>query len=169
MQRIMIIGGPGSGKSTVARRLGAATGLPVVHIDPMFWAPGWVQRSVDETYAMIEQAVRGPAWIFEGNNTPTLAMRAERADLILFLDLPRRLRMWRLVKRTLRYLGRTRPDMAPGCPERFDIAFFRFAWAYDDGGRLRARAFCTQWQGRRKVLRLTSPEAVEAFLKTCEG
>lgn len=59
-RRIMIIGGSGSGKSTLARTIGGLTGLPVIHIDPMYWAPGWVQRSPEETRALSLAAA--PSW-----------------------------------------------------------------------------------------------------------
>ncbi|MDL2203738.1 hypothetical protein QQF51_13830 [Brucella intermedia] len=48
MKRIMIIGGAGSGKSSLARALGDITGLPVVHIDTLYWQPGWVMQPRDE-------------------------------------------------------------------------------------------------------------------------
>ncbi len=48
MQRVMIVGQPGSGKSALARKLGQRTGFPVIHIDTIHWQPGWVERSWDE-------------------------------------------------------------------------------------------------------------------------
>ena len=72
MQRIMIIGGPGSGKSTLARSLGQKLGLPVVHLDPMFWAPGWVQRDSTQTQVLIAAAAARDAWIFAGNTNGLL-------------------------------------------------------------------------------------------------
>lgn len=165
MQRIMILGGSGSGKSTLARQIGAITGLPVVHIDPMYWAPGWVPRSAEETRALSLAAAAGQAWVFEGNHTETMEARAERADLIVFLDLPRGLRLWRAVWRSLRHYGRTRPDMPPDCPERLDFGFLKtFVWGYDTRSRPRALAVLDRWRDRRRVVTLRSRAEVQRFL-----
>ncbi len=127
MKRIMIIGGSGSGKSTLARKIGAAIGLPVVHIDPMYWKPGWVQRSKAETRALVLEATAAEAWVFDGNHHSTFDQRIARADTLIWLDLPTGLRMWRVVARRWQYRGQTRPDMAPDCPERLNI-YFLFYW-----------------------------------------
>ncbi len=127
MKRIMIFGASGSGKSTLARELGAITGLPVVHIDPMYWKPGWVQRDTAETAALVRAAMARDKWVFDGNHHATFAERIARADTVVFLDFPTVLRLWRVILRTLRFLGRTRPDMEAGCPERFNGEFI-FKW-----------------------------------------
>lgn len=165
LRRIMIIGGSGSGKSTLARDLGALTGLPVIHIDPMYWAPGWVQRPVEETRALSLAAAAGERWVFEGNHVETMDARAERADLIVFLDLPRGLRLRRALWRSLRHWGRTRPDMPPDCPERLDLGFlWTFVWGYDTRSRPRALAVLDRWRGRRPIVVLTRPGQFRAFL-----
>ena len=164
MQRIMIIGGPGSGKSTLARALGARLGLPVVHIDPMFWEPGWVQRDVGQTRAMIAAAAAKKVWIFEGNSSANYAGRAARADLIVFLDLPRPLRLWRIAKRLMMYRGRTRPEMPANCPERLDLGFLAEVWTWDRRTRSKAIALLAEKGGQGTTLRLTSPRQVRRFL-----
>jgi len=123
----MIFGASGSGKSTLARELGAVTGLPVVHIDPMYWKPDWVQRDAAETIKMAQAAIARDAWVFEGNHHRTFPERIARADTVVFLDLPTGLRLWRVIWRTFRSLGKTRPDMGADCPERFSAEFL-FKW-----------------------------------------
>ncbi len=127
MKRVMVFGGSGSGKSTLARNIGAITGLPVVHIDPMYWKPGWVPRSKEETRALVLAATACEAWIFDGNHHSTFEARIARADHVIWLDLPTWLRMWRVLARSWRYRGRTRPDMGANCPERFSASFI-FYW-----------------------------------------
>lgn len=166
MQRVMIIGGPGSGKSTLARELGAATGPPVVHIDPMYWLPGWVPRPRPDVYAMIREAITADRWVFDGNSSDTLDDRLARADTVVFLDLPTWRRLWRITSRTLRYHGRTRPDMPPDCPERFDAEFF-FWWTgcyVLRGSRKIARDFTERARQTHDVYHLRSPRDVEKFL-----
>lgn len=164
LKRVMIIGASGSGKSTLARRLGPALQLPVIHIDPMYYTAGWVQRSSDETYAMIRQAIQAAEWIFEGNHSRSFDERAELADLIVVLRLGRVRRVARTMWRSLRYLGRTRPDMAPGCPERLEWDFhFNWVWQYDQKGGPKADAFVARWKDHRPIVQLTSAAEAKRF------
>ena len=80
IERIMIIGGAGSGKSSLARRLGEITGLPVIHIDTLYWQPGWIMRPRDEIGRLTNEAADQDTWIFEGNHSETMIYRASRAD-----------------------------------------------------------------------------------------
>lgn len=164
MQRVMIIGGPGSGKSTLARALAAKLGLPVVHMDPIYWQGNWVERSASEVMEMACAAADAPAWVFDGNHKRSMDYRAARADLIVMLDMPRTLRLWRVFKRSARYFGRTRPDMGPNCPERFDREFLSFCWNYDADARLRALDFVNGWSARRATRILRNRGEVGAFL-----
>ena len=114
----MIVGQPGSGKSSLAAALGRVTGLPVIHIDRIHWQPGWVERSMAEKTRLCSEAEAGERWIFEGGHSVTWRSRLARADMLVWLDRPVGLRLWRVCKRAVTQLGQTRPDMADGCPER---------------------------------------------------
>jgi adenylate kinase family enzyme len=126
LSRIMIIGAPGSGKSTLARAVGDRLGLPVVHFDHVFWTLGWVERPKAEQEVLAQQIEAQNMWVCEGNFTRTWPSRAARADLVVWLDLPLLLRFWRVLKRVWHWRGRNRPDMADGCPERFDAEFMHY-------------------------------------------
>ena len=117
MRRVMIVGQPGSGKSWLARQIGARLGLPVHHMDHIHWLPGWVERSIPDKQALCAGIEAQEDWVFEGNFSPTVAHRIARADQVIWLDMPVALRLWRVTRRKLGTLGRARPDMAPGCPE----------------------------------------------------
>lgn len=166
MDRIMIFGGSGSGKSTLARQVGEITGLPVIHMDKFFFRPGWEPRSTAEIVGDITAAAQGPRWVFEGNNTKSMAARVTRADLIVFLDMPRMLRMRRAFWRVLRYYGRTRPDMAEGCPERYDHDFlFGWVWNFDHTHRPRYLMLLADWRARgKRIVHLRSRRQVRRFL-----
>ncbi len=153
----MIFGGSGSGKSTLARKIGEITGLPVIHIDPMYFRPGWVHRPKAETRALVLEATARETWVFEGNHHSTLPQRIARADTVIYLDLPTGLRMWRTLARVWRYRGRTRPDSAEGCPERFDFEF-HFKWV--GGYRWRSRA------GDVALMKNLPPHATGVHLKS---
>jgi adenylate kinase family enzyme len=114
MRKVMIVGCSGSGKSTLTRKLGEKTGLPVIHIDKLYWSEGWVQRPPEETQGLIADAIEAPEWVFEGNNSATFRQRARVTDTPAYLCL------YRVLCRAIRHRGEVREDMAPGCPEKLD-------------------------------------------------
>lgn len=167
MRRVMIVGQPGSGKSTLARQLGARTGLPVRHMDHIHWMSGWVERPQTEKTRLARQVEAEEAWIFEGGHSATYTSRAARADLILWLDIPLPLRAWRILRRSLIGWRRTRPDLPPGCPERFGpetLPFWRYVWTSRHTGRDRISRMVAAAPPGTPVIRLTSLAQVRRFL-----
>ena len=152
MQRIIVMGPPGSGKSTLARCLGAQHGLPVFHLDQVWWRPGWIEAPPSEFRAEVERIAALPAWVIDGNYTGTLGPRLLAADTLIYLDVPRWLCLFRILRRTLANHGQVRPDLAPGCPERLDPAFLRFAWSWNGIRRQRNLAVVGGFAGRKAVL-----------------
>lgn len=90
MKRIAIIGSPGAGKSTYAQRLSMITGIQVYHLDKLYWKPGWVETPISEWVEFQQRIVNKEEWIID-----------------IFLDFPRRVCLWRSIKRDIRYRGRT--------------------------------------------------------------
>ena len=129
-RRIALVGSGGAGKSTLATRLGAATGLPVVHLDRLYWSPGWVEPSPEDWAARVEALVAQPTWILDGNFGATAHLRIDAADLVVLVDTPRWRCLWRVLARRLRHRGTNRPDMADGCPERLDRTFVHWVWIF---------------------------------------
>ena len=129
MRRVIIMGPPGSGKSTLARRLGSLNGLPVFHLDHAYWRPGWLSAPPEAFLAEVKRIAALPAWVMDGNYGATLAPRLARADTVVFLDLPPRAYLPRVLRRALAgaVMGRTQ---APGCRERLNAAFLRYAFAW---------------------------------------
>jgi adenylate kinase family enzyme len=87
-RRVVVTGMAGSGKSTLSLELAARTGLPVINLDVHFWKPGWAAPSEAEWREKQSGVLAGHAWIAEGNYRETLDLRLERADTVVFLDLP---------------------------------------------------------------------------------
>jgi adenylate kinase family enzyme len=169
MQRIMIVGQPGSGKSTLAQAMGEKTGLPVVHIDHIHWQPGWVERSRDEKTRLCREVESRDAWIFEGGHSATWDTRLARADLLIWLDLPVTLRFWRVLRRTVIYHGRSRPDLPDDCPEGFHretLPFWRFIWRTRNTARARLQGLWDKAAAGQAKVRLTSARQVARFLET---
>ena len=89
MKRISIVGSGGAGKSTFAHQLADILHLPVIHLDALYWQPGWVATPQDEWRDKQQQLVQQECWIIDGNYTSTLDVRFAVADTIIFLDFPR--------------------------------------------------------------------------------
>jgi adenylate kinase family enzyme len=132
MQRILVMGSSGSGKSTFAQRLSAITGLPMVSLDALFWKPGWLPSDAAEFEQRVTEAAHQPRWIMDGNFISAGGgnLRRDVADAIIWFDLPRRVCMTGIVTRIFTSYGRVRPEMAPGCPEQIDPEFFHYVWTY---------------------------------------
>lgn len=134
MKRVLIIGSGGAGKSTLAKALAERTGLPLIHLDRHYWRPGWTEPPREEWHEHLRALLDGERWIMDGNYGGTLRLRIPYADTIVFLVFPRRLCIWRVLKRYLMHRNRSRDDMADGCPERLAWAFLVFLWRYPVDG-----------------------------------
>jgi adenylate kinase family enzyme len=162
----MIIGAPGTGKSVLARRVGELTGLPVIHLDAELWQPGWVLTPKDQELEALERMVAGDRWIIDGNWANTQEIRLRRADTVIHLDLPRRIYFTRIVKRSIMYRGRSRPDMAVGCPERLDWAFVSFTWRFPRRGHPRNLERIAAHGTHAQIITLRTRREIDAFLAT---
>lgn len=166
MRRVLVIGSPGAGKSTLARHLGRHTGLPLVHLDAHHWRPGWTETPPQEWRERVKHLASGDRWIMDGNYGGTLSLRLPRADTVIFLDYPVWLCLWRAVRRVARYRGRTREDMGPGCEERLDLSFLAYIARFPLEGRKRVQQKLRSFEGR--IIRLRSPAQASQFLASLE-
>ena len=164
MKRVLVIGTGGSGKSTLARRLAERTALPLIHLDAHYWRPGWEPTPPDEWQAKVQQFLAGQTWIIDGNYGGTLDLRLAACDTVIFLDLPRILCVWRVLKRQVRYLGRTRPELSPGCPERLSWEFLTWIWTYPSRRRRDILKRLVGLDQLKRVVILRSSAEVEQFL-----
>jgi len=126
-QKIAIIGCAGSGKTTLALQLKDKLKLPLYHLDQYYWKPGW-QRGDSEVFEKVHTDLcHQDAWIIEGSYYKFLAERATCADLIIFLDVPRGICIWRVLKRSITNFGKSIPGAPQGCKEQlFTLKFLEF-------------------------------------------
>ena len=164
MKRVMIIGGPGSGKSTLAKRVSAITGLPLYHMDQLHFLPGWVEKPKGEWLELIAKIAAREEWITEGGYSATFPIRMPRADTIIWLDLPRLVCFPRVLKRLILHYGRVRGDAAPGCPERLDLDFLKWAWTFNKVHAAKYRVALSTLAPHAHVLRFVSRREAEAFI-----
>ena len=135
MQRALVIGIPGAGKSTFARVLAARTSLPLIHLDAEFWQPGWKITPPREWRSKLTLLVERDSWVMDGNYGASLDLRLPRADTVLWFDYPRHVCLRRVLWRIATTYGRVRDDLAPGCPEQLDAEFLRYVWDFNTKSR----------------------------------
>jgi adenylate kinase family enzyme len=131
MRRVAIIGSPGAGKSTFARKLGERLHIPVIHLDKLYWQPGWVEPDPKCWRETLTCALNAKSWIMDGHYGSTLDLRLGAADTVILLEFSRALCLWRVFIRVLRTYGRNRADMGPGCYEKVDWEFIKFIWNFN--------------------------------------
>jgi adenylate kinase family enzyme len=168
MKKVLVIGAGGAGKSTFARRLGAALQLEVIHLDRHYWQPGWVESPKAEWQRTVAELSRRDAWVMDGNYSGTLDVRLAACDTVVFLDLARTRCLWRILKRRVVYRAGCRPDMAPGCPERFSLEFMLWVWNYARRTRPEVVARLEEHAQGKRVIHLRTPAEVERFLAAAE-
>ncbi len=125
MKRIVIIGSPGTGKSTFAKQLAEQTNVPLIHLD-------YYYHSTEHDYYTNKKSWRAKAdsfteadkWIIDGNFGATMAKRLERADTILYFDMPTYIALVGVVKRWLIANHSVRPEMPDDWQERPSFSFF---------------------------------------------
>lgn len=166
MERVVVVGCSGSGKTTVARMLGERLGAPVTDLDGLFWLPGWQERPDDEFLPMVEQAVVGDRWVLSGNYRRTQHLTWPRATTIVWLDLPKPAVMRQVVARTVRRAV-TGEECCNGNRERVRQWFDRddniMLWAWRNHAPTRER-YAAAMEGDDRWVRLTSRRAVARWL-----
>lgn len=120
MEKILIIGNAGSGKSTFSKKLAQKLQLPLVHLDKIYWTGNWDHLSREEFDEALQKELIKPQWIIDGNFNRTFPHRLQYCDTVFFFDLPAISCFWGITKRIFQYYGKTRTDMGGNCPEYFD-------------------------------------------------
>jgi adenylate kinase family enzyme len=163
----MIYGVTGSGKTSLARKVAARTGLPWHCVDDLTWQPGWVTVPPDEQRRKIAAICANEQWILDHGYSVWLDLVLARADLIVALDYPRWRSLGRLVRRTLLRAVDRRP-ICNGNTETFRQMLSRdsiLVWHFRSFDRMRARI--RGWAADSSgppVIRLTSPAKTRAWL-----
>ena len=165
MERILIIGCSGAGKSTLARALKDKLGLPVIHLDQLWHRKGWTHVTREEFDEQLELALGMEKWIIDGNFSRTIGQRLPKCDTIIYLDFDRWECLLGMFQRVVANYGKVRPDMAEGCPERFDWDFIKYIWNFNKNNRVRNYTYLAQAKHADRIV-LKSRKEVKAFLET---
>lgn len=88
MEKILVIGSPGSGKSYFSKKLSKILNIPVYHLDLIYWHENWVSMPKEEFEKKQKEIMEQDNWIIDGNYQRTLEMRLKNSNKVFFLDLP---------------------------------------------------------------------------------
>jgi adenylate kinase family enzyme len=166
-RRVLVAGTSGSGKTTVARRVAEALDVPHIEIDALFHGPGWTPR---ESFAAdVSRFSAGPGWVTEWQYDRVRDLLADRADLVVWLDLGRATVMYQVVRRTLRrrltreelWNGNVEPPLRTLVTDREHIV--RWAWSTHGKSAVRVATLL----GRRPelaVVRLRNRAGLDRWL-----
>ncbi|UPK31679.1 AAA family ATPase [Bradyrhizobium sp. 186] len=165
MRRIIVVGCQGSGKTSLALKLGRKLALPVVHLDVLYWRPGWKPSDKTSFRARVAEAIAGETWIVDGSFSGlAFDITLARADSLVVIDRPRWLCQWRILWRSAFDRDKTRSDLPEGSPEQFDWKLMREAWRYDTERAPVIETERVQYGADVPVLRLRSDRDIEDFL-----
>lgn len=166
VKRIAVIGPPGAGKSRLAGQLGAKLGLRILHLDRLYWKPGWVRTPHDEWVAAQRRELAGESWIVDAQYDDMLPDWIDAADTIVFLDASPLRCFWRVTRRRLH------PQPAPGVPvgsqpgpvHRALGKFVRNQWEYRRKVRPELVADIARGRDGQRVVVLRSDTDLRRFL-----
>jgi adenylate kinase family enzyme len=172
VRRVSVVGNSGSGKSTLSKSVAEALGCPWLELDSVFHQRDWTPLDRDQFTARVCAAAAGDSWVIDGNYSVIQSLVWDRADTVVFLDLPRRIVMRRVIWRTLRRVAR-RQELWNGNRERWrnvftwDPAESVISWAWHNHGVKRERyaaAAADPAYAHLRFVFLRSPSQVRLFL-----
>ena len=158
MKKVIVIGCPGSGKSTLARALRQKTGLPLCHLDLLYWNADKTTVEKDVFLERLSAVLAGDAWIIDGNYASTMALRLAACDTVIFLDYPLELCLAGIRQRR----GKPRDDM-PWVEQEEDAEFMAFVERYHEEQRPQVLALLEKY-GDKNVIVFQDRAQADAFL-----
>ena len=173
MRRIVVVGAPGSGKTTTALAISRRLGLPRIELDALYWGPDWTPVESETLHDRLRAAVEGDAWVVDGNyfSEGSADIVWPRADTIVFLDLPKRTVVRRVLTRSIRRSVH-RTELWAGNRESIRNTFFArdsllwFVWNEYAKYPNRYRALMRTPTPHLRWIRLRSGTAARAWVQT---
>ena len=159
MKKVIIIGCPGSGKSTFARKLRDKTGLPLYHLDMLYWNEDGTTVEKDVFLERLRSVLSEPSWIIDGNYLSTMEMRLKECDTVFFLDYPADICLKGISDRK----GKPRSDMPCPTPEDEDGEFVSFVKNFALQTKPQIAELVSKYKSKR-IISFTSREDAEIFL-----
>lgn len=160
MSKVMIIGSPGAGKSTFARKLRDATGLPLYYLDMLWHKPDRTNISKEEFDRRLCEIMKRDRWIIDGNYQRTLEMRLQECDTVFLMDIP----LEDCLAGAEARVGKKREDL-PWTETEFDREFRQ--WIIDFHGKDLPHIYklLEKYRKERRVFIFRAREEADAYLK----
>ena len=164
MKKVIVIGCPGSGKSTFSRALHKMTGIPLFHLDMLFWNPDKTTVNKEVFLERLSNVLQKNEWIIDGNYQRTMERRMDACDTVIFFDLPVEICVEGIKARK----GKPRPDMPwRGAGDSDDAEFMSFVYNYGANNRPSVLTLLEKYSNKNIIIFKTRTEADE-FLKQFE-
>lgn len=160
MQKILVIGSPGSGKSTFSRKLRDMTGLPLYHLDMIWHRPDQSTIPRQEFDRRLQEILSEKRWILDGNYSRTLAVRLSRCDTVFFLDFPVELCLLGAASR----IGKPRDDL-PWQENEFDPAFRQFILDFPREDLPQIYDLLKRYKKEKNIFIFRTREEADAYLQ----
>ena len=159
MKRIIVIGCPGSGKSTFSRALHKITGIPLYHLDMMYWNTDKTTVEKSLFYSRLSDVLEKDKWIIDGNYASTMDLRLAACDTVFFLDYPSDVCLDGIKERQ----GQPRSDM-PWIETEEDVEFTEFIKTFNEKQRPQVLAFFDKYKDKNIIV-FTSREQADKYLE----
>lgn len=163
MERIVIIGSAGAGKTTMAIKLASIHHTKVFHLDRFFWQEGWKKETRDERIDVLQRFTQEKKWIIEGTYLNSSKLHLKAADTIIFLDIPPLLCLLSIIKRHYRPENYRRRDIPEGCKDRLTFSRMLRVLLFPYREREKIEHLLNTYDSKQ-IIRLHSRKEVEAFI-----
>ena len=164
MQKVLIIGCCGAGKSTFSKKLQSILNVELIHLDRYYHKPNWEEPKKEEWERIVNNLIKKPSWIMDGTYIESLDIRIEKCDTLIYLDYSILKCFFRVVKRVFIDYGKKRSDMAPGCKEEFDLEFLKYVLTFNYKNRANIYNILEKVKTTKDVIILKKDKELDSFL-----
>jgi len=169
MQKVLVLGCCGAGKSTFSKKLHSILKLPLIHLDSYYHKPNWKEPEKEEWAKVLKKILSRESFIMDGTYLESLDERIKKSDTIIYLDYSLIKCFFRVIKRVLIDFGKKRSDMAPGCNEEFDLEFLWFVLTFNNKFRKEIIQKLNSVKNKKKVAIFKTDKHADKFLAQISG